>query len=447
MHNLLRTHTQFVAAVGGLLFWLLFNLSTANYVIATTFLSPLQVPEPFLSVPFYGPEWVTANVDHDPLGGGANNRILIFDGRTANATNGWCDGANYNPHIAFWTAPNPPRTCLWYDAHHGHDFSLYYEPVFAAADGTVIRAGWQDWNNRYAGYGLHLFISHANGYETRYGHLSALAVMTNATVYRGNIIGTSGNTGNAFGAPASGHHLHFEVRLNGQVTDPFGGAGANWLWRDGSWDAQGRWSGQPTPRYGATFVVDDDYPEGGTPDDPNFSKGHTIQGPYGSQWEYCPPGQCDYWYRVLIGNDGDMLYTSVNGSVTDYWAMWKPPRAGMYDVQVWIPSDHATSWWARYWWLSALNGMPAMYTVVDQWGITNQWISLGIHSFSSSLGSSGWYGVWISDATNESGNAHGNQANLCDDVVNGQYYCRIGVDAVRFRVPWPTYIPIVLKNY
>ncbi len=446
MYNLLRKHTHLITAIGGLL-WLLFSaLSTKNHAIATTFLSPLQVPEPFLSVPFYGPEWVTANVDHDPLGGGANNSILIFDGRTANAANGWCDGANFNPHIAFCTqfSPNPPNcngACLWYDAHHGHDFGLYYEPVLATTDGTVIRAGWQDWNNRYAGYGLHLFISHANGYETRYGHLSALTALTNATVYRGQIIGTSGNTGYAFGAPAGGHHLHFEVRLNGQVTDPFGGAGANWLWRDGSWDAQGRWVGQPIPRYGATFVVDDDYPEGGTPDDPNFAKGHTVN----YVWEYCPPGQCDYWYRVLIGNDGDMLYTNVNGSVTDYWAWWKPPQAGFYEVQVWIPPDHATSWWARYWWVSASNGMPGTYTVIDQWGVSNQWISLGYRWFTP-LWSAGTYSVWISDATNESGNAHGNQANLCDDVVNGQYYCRIGVDAVRFRVPWPTYIPIVLRN-
>jgi len=409
-----------------------------------TFLSPQQNPNAFLSVPYYGPKWINAYVDHDPLGapyGQYNDRISLFDGRTANRNNGIC-GTDVNGRpIAYFTQPGSQGDCLWYDSHDGYDFRLVYEPVLAAADGTVIRAGWQDWNNRYAGYGLHLRISHADGYETRYGHLSALTVLTNSVVYRGQIIGTSGNTGNS-----TGEHLHFEVRLNGTVTDPFGGTGANWLWSDDSWDAQGRWVGQPTPRYGATYVVDDDYPEGGTPDDPNFAKGHTVQGPYGSVWEYCPPGQCPFWYRALIGNDGDMLYTSVNGTVTDYWAWWKPPQPGLYEVQVWIPADNATSWGARYWWISAMNGLPAYYTVIDQWGVTNQWISLGIQQFSP-LWSPGWYAVWISDATGEAGNAHGNQASLCDDTIGAQYYCRIGVDAVRFRVPWPTYVPAVLKNY
>lgn len=447
MRNQLHIHARLTAVVGGLIAWfMVMVLGAAEQAIATPLLSPLQVPDPFLGVPYYGPEWLNAYVDHDQLGGGANNRVSIFDGRSAALTNGWCDGAGYNPHIAFWTAPNPPRDCLWYDAHHGNDFSLYYKSVLASADGAVVRAGWQDWNNRYAGYGLHLFISHANGYETRYGHLSALAVLANSVVHRGEMIGTSGNTGNAFGAPATGHHLHFEVRLDGAVTDPFGGAGANWLWVDGSWDAQGRWVGQPTPQYGATDVVDDDYPEGGTPDDPNFAKGHTIQGPYGPQWEYCPPGQCPYWYLAFLGKDGDMLYTSVNGSVSDYWAWWKPPQPGFYEVQVWIPPDHATSWAARYWWVSASNGMPGTYTVVDQWGVSNQWISLGYRWFTP-LWSVGTYSVWISDATTEGANSHGAQANLCDDTVNGQYFCRIGVDAIRFRVPWPTFVPVVLKNH
>ncbi|MDW8069363.1 MAG: M23 family metallopeptidase [Anaerolineae bacterium] len=125
-------------------------------------------------------------------------------------------------------------------------------------------------------------------YETIYGHLSALAVLTNATVSRGQIIGTRGNTGNVFGAPQGGHHLHFEVRLNGQPTDPFGGANANWLWRDGAWDAQRRWIGQPAPRYGATLVVDEDNPQqvGDPNDDPYFTKGRGGLG-----GTTCPPSR------------------------------------------------------------------------------------------------------------------------------------------------------------
>lgn len=418
----------------------------------TTFVSPLnpQQTTPFLSVPYYGAKHLTAYVDHDPLVGGRNGRILIFDGRSASLTNGWCDGANYNPHIAFCTqpSPNPPQcngTCLWYDAHHGTDFSLYYDPVLAAADGTVTTAWWHNWNDRFAGYGLHLRISHSDGYETIYGHLSALAVITNAVVSRGQIIGTSGNTGGVFGAPQGGHHLHFEVRLNGQTTDPFGGAGANWLWRDGDWDAQGRWVGQPEPRYGTTFIVDDDNPAtvGDPNDDPNFAQGRTVQ----SQYVSCPPENCPYWWRVTnVGYDGDMLYTYVNGNTTDYWARWQPPRPGLYDVQVWIPSQNGTTWAARYWLVSSYFYMPTTYKIVDQWGASNRWISLGVYHFGS-WPSAPWLGLWITDATGEGPNAHAGQANLCYYQSGGNWLCRLAVDAIRFRTPWPVYIPVVLKNH
>ncbi len=164
-----------------------------------------------------------------------NDRISLFDGRTANRDNGFCGtDANGRP-IAYYTQSYSQGQCLWYDSHNGNDFGLDYEPVLAAADGAVIRASWDNWNNRHTGYGFHLIISHADGYETRYGHLSAITFMTNAVVHRGQIIGTSGDTGNSNGA-----HLHFEVRLNNQATDPFGEEGANGLWLDGSWDAQSR---------------------------------------------------------------------------------------------------------------------------------------------------------------------------------------------------------------
>jgi len=432
----------------GLVGLVLFMLLGQRGLVAAepaTLIAPLFTPstESLLSVPYYGAEWFTAYVDHDSLNSYLKNgRILIYDGRAASLANGWCDDPDNDPHIAFCTqlSPNPPNcngSCLWYDAHQGTDFGLAYEPVLAPADGTVILAGWQDWNNRYAGYGLHLRILHEDGYETRYGHLSALVVLANATVSRGQIIGTSGNTGNSSGA-----HLHFEVLVDNAVTDPFGGTSAEWLWQDGSWDERGRWVGPPTPRYGTAVVADDDYPEGGQ-DDPNFLKGRTIEG----QAVSCPPEDCPYWHRsTTVGHDGDMLYTFVNGDVTDYWVRWMPSRHGLFDVQVWIPNDNATSWWARYWLVSSYFYMPVTYMVVDQWGIPGQWISLGVYQFGS-YPSAPWLGLWMSDATTEGGNAHGGQASLCPDILGGQYYCRLGVDAIRFRTPWPVYIPLALKNY
>lgn len=317
---------------------------------------------------------------------------------------------------------------MWYDGHTGTDFSLYYEPVLAAADGTVTTARWHNWNDRFAGYGLHLRLSHSGGYETIYGHLSALAVLTNATVSRGQIIGTSGNTGNVVGAPQSGHHLHFEVRLNGTPTDPFGGTGANWLWRDGSCDTQGRWVGQPEPRYGATFIVDDDNPAkvGDPDDDPYFTKGRGGLG-----GTACPPSDCPYWwYTTTVGYNGDMLFTYVNGDTADYWASWQPPRPGLYAVQVWIPSQNATTWAARYSLVSSYFYMPVRDMIVDQWGVSNRWISLGVYHFGA-WPSAPWLGLRINDATGERPNT----------------YRLLGVDAIRFRTPWQVYIPVALKNY
>lgn len=406
----------------------------------TTFVSPLspQQTTPFLSVPYYGAKRLTAYFDHEFPNWQINNRIVLYDGRVARLENGACGWNNQGQAIAYRAQPNGQGECIWYEGHAGNDFSLDYEPVLAAADGTVTTAWWDNWNNRYAGYGLHLRVSHSGGYETIYGHLSALAVITNATVSRGQIIGTSGNTG-----ASSGAHLHFEVRLNGNPTDPFGGAGSQWLWRDGAWNAQGQWVGQPEPRYGTTFIVDDDNPVtvGDPNDDPYFTKGRGGLG-----GTTCPPGNCPYWWRVTnVGYNGDMLYTYVNGNTADYWARWQPPRPGLYDVQVWIPSQNGTTWAARYWLVSSYFYMPTTYMIVDQWGASNRWISLGIHRFGS-WPSAPWLGLWMSDATGEGPNAHAGQAHLCYYQSGGNWLCRLAVDAIRFRTPWPVYIPVVLKN-
>lgn len=76
-------------------------------------------------------------------------------------------------------------------------------PVLASAAGTVIiaRTGWN------GGYGTYVVITHSNGTQTLYSHLSGTAVAPGATVGQGDIIGYVGNTGKS-----TGTHLHFEVR-------------------------------------------------------------------------------------------------------------------------------------------------------------------------------------------------------------------------------------------
>lgn len=78
-------------------------------------------------------------------------------------------------------------------------------PIYAAADGTVIIArGNGGWNG---GYGNYVVITHANGTQTLYSHMSRVIPVVGQSVIRGEIIGYVGNTGHS-----TGYHLHFEVR-------------------------------------------------------------------------------------------------------------------------------------------------------------------------------------------------------------------------------------------
>lgn len=83
-------------------------------------------------------------------------------------------------------------------------------PIFAAASGTVIDAGYE------ASMGNYIFISHGNGLTTVYMHASALYVSTGQTVSAGETIAAVGSTGNS-----TGSHLHFEVRINGVRQNPY----------------------------------------------------------------------------------------------------------------------------------------------------------------------------------------------------------------------------------
>jgi len=78
-------------------------------------------------------------------------------------------------------------------------------PVYAAAGGTVIvaRSG-GGWNG---GYGNYVVISHSNGTQTLYAHLSRVLVSAGQGVGQGDTVGKVGATGEA-----TGPHLHFEVR-------------------------------------------------------------------------------------------------------------------------------------------------------------------------------------------------------------------------------------------
>jgi murein DD-endopeptidase MepM/ murein hydrolase activator NlpD len=81
--------------------------------------------------------------------------------------------------------------------------------VVAAQSGRVIFAGLRN------GYGRLIILDHGNGLTTRYGHLDQILVKLHQEVLKGDLIGRVGMTG-----MATGPHLHFEVRLNGQPQNP-----------------------------------------------------------------------------------------------------------------------------------------------------------------------------------------------------------------------------------
>lgn len=77
-------------------------------------------------------------------------------------------------------------------------------PIRAAAEGTVIIARSSGWNG---GYGKYVVITHSNGTQTLYSHLSSVIVSAGQSVGSGQNIGYIGSTG-----LSTGVHLHFEVR-------------------------------------------------------------------------------------------------------------------------------------------------------------------------------------------------------------------------------------------
>jgi murein DD-endopeptidase MepM/ murein hydrolase activator NlpD len=95
--------------------------------------------------------------------------------------------------------------------HPGIDLAGGYgTPIYATADGTVLRAGWNS-----GGYGNLIEIDHGRGITTRFGHLSAILVRPGDHITRGDLIGRMGSTGRS-----TGNHLHYEVRIDGRAVNP-----------------------------------------------------------------------------------------------------------------------------------------------------------------------------------------------------------------------------------
>jgi murein DD-endopeptidase MepM/ murein hydrolase activator NlpD len=94
--------------------------------------------------------------------------------------------------------------------HPGLDISADHgAPVHAPADGVIEGAAYN------GNYGNLITLDHGFGLLTRYGHLSRYAVYVGQQIRRGDVIGYVGSTGRS-----TSPHLHYEVFVNGQLTNP-----------------------------------------------------------------------------------------------------------------------------------------------------------------------------------------------------------------------------------
>lgn len=104
-------------------------------------------------------------------------------------------------------------------AHTGADIAgagINCTPIYAIQAGKITTATYSNY-----GYGNYIVINHGeclddnSSYISLYGHCSSLAVEVGQEVEKGQLIGYVGTTGNS-----TGPHLHLELRINGQRTDP-----------------------------------------------------------------------------------------------------------------------------------------------------------------------------------------------------------------------------------
>ena len=101
----------------------------------------------------------------------------------------------------------------WEACHPGIDIGVPSgTPIRAAAAGKVVLTQGEASSG---GYGNFTCIQHTASMSTCYAHQSSIGVSVGQSVSQGQVIGTSGCTGRCFGP-----HLHFEVRINGAVTNP-----------------------------------------------------------------------------------------------------------------------------------------------------------------------------------------------------------------------------------
>jgi murein DD-endopeptidase MepM/ murein hydrolase activator NlpD len=136
---------------------------------------------------------------YNPAGRNLKRTFLRTPVKFSHISSGF-SAARYHPILKLWRA------------HTGVDYAAPVgTPVRVTASGTIVSLGWN------GGYGRAILVRHDGPYSTLYAHLSRYrnGLHSGSHVEQGEIIGYVGASG-----LATGPHLHYEFRVNGQHRNP-----------------------------------------------------------------------------------------------------------------------------------------------------------------------------------------------------------------------------------
>ncbi|AEE92725.1 Peptidase M23 [Tepidanaerobacter acetatoxydans Re1] len=132
--------------------------------------------------------------------------VIQRNDRLSHTPSGYPVSGNITSKFGYRKSPFGSRQ----EFHDGLDIGASYgATIVATADGMVTFTGYR------SGYGRTVTISHGYGFETSYCHNSSILVKTGQQVKKGQGIAKVGSSGRS-----TGPHLHYMVRLNGQLQDP-----------------------------------------------------------------------------------------------------------------------------------------------------------------------------------------------------------------------------------
>lgn len=350
-----RPLTGFVLLIIALLGVVLFNGLRPTWQVSAR---PAQLVTAFLYPPFYGRASEESIFDHSfPDYSTSDSKVVTYQGETLNKNcpsprpagtappNGLCD-YGYGGYWSYQLG-----AYIFYNGHDGVDYGVSYRPLLAAADATqVAYAGWYNPQDHRSNLGIYVRLKHANGYDTWYGHMSAVAIQSCATVNcaniaHGDVIGTSGTTGNS-----SGPHLHFRVTSPlGKAIDPYGWAGQVGLDPWAYNQRESLWVQYPNISASTANV----YPSGGSLVEPSAPALGYLVDDFDNRFDQIP---ADCW-TVITTSAANSQYSRllatepITSGLDTCKARWKMPlgvAAGIYQIYARIPAIHATSEGAIY---------------------------------------------------------------------------------------------------